>query len=115
MPTQHSFPYPLGVTLTEAGTNVAVYSETADVIEVCLFDASGEEKRVPLTHRTGHVFHDLVEGAEIGSRYGLRVSGAWDPARGLRHNPNKLLLDPYARAIEGDYEWGQPVFGHDLN
>jgi isoamylase len=115
MSLARSLPYPLGVSLTDAGTNVAVYSETADSIEVCLFDDAGAETRVKLTGRTGHVFHGIVEGASVGSRYGLRVSGPWDPAAGLRHNPNKLLLDPFARAIEGDYDWGQAVFGHDMN
>jgi isoamylase len=114
MATARSLPYPLGVSVSETGINVAVYSETADGIEFCLFDEAGNETRVPLTHRTGHVFHDLVDAAHVGAKYGLRVSGEWDPTSGLRHNSNKLLLDPHARAIEGTYEWGQPVFGHDM-
>jgi isoamylase len=113
--SSRSLPYPLGVSLTERGANVAVYSETADAVEFCLFDADGVETRTLLGTRTGHVFHAIVEGARVGSRYGLRVHGEWDPARGLRHNPNKLLLDPHARAIEGEYDWGQAVFGHDMN
>ena len=110
-----SFPYPLGVTLRGGVANVAVYSSTADAVEFCCFDAAGAETRTPLSERTGHVFHGLVDGVTPGTRYGLRVHGAWDPAAGLRHNPNKLLLDPHATAICGDYAWGQPVFGHDLN
>jgi glycogen operon protein len=115
MTSARSLPYPLGVSLVDGRANVAVYSETADGVDVCLFDDDGTETRVPLEHRTGHVFHGFVDGATVGSRYGLRVSGPWDPANGLRHNPNKLLLDPHARAIEGGYDWGQPVFGHDMD
>ncbi|WP_244444019.1 hypothetical protein [Clavibacter michiganensis] len=113
-----SRPYPLGATVVArdgglpSGLNVAVYSETAEAIEVCVFDDDGTESRTRLSERTGHVFHGLVEGAGIGTRYGLRVHGEWDPARGLRHNPAKLLLDPYAIAIEGHPTWGEEVFAH---
>ncbi|MET0725248.1 MAG: glycogen debranching protein GlgX [Leifsonia sp.] len=112
MARDHSVPHPLGVTLTANGVNVAVYSETADSIEFCVFGDDGEQRTV-LTDRTGHVFHGIVDGVGVGSRYGLRVHGPWDPASGLRHNPNKLLLDPHAKAVEGEYRWGQEVFGHD--
>ena len=115
MTSPRSLPYPLGVSVNDGGTNFAVYSETADRVEVCLFDTDGKETRVPLVQRTGHVFHGYVDGASEGSRYGLRIHGPWDPANGLRHNANKLLLDPYARAIEGEYDWGQPVFGHRMD
>jgi isoamylase len=115
MATVRSLPYPLGVSLTEAGTDIAVYSETADAIEVCVFDENGHETRTKLSHRTGHVFHGFVDNMGPGARYGLRVHGEWNPEKGLRHNPNKLLLDPYARAVEGGYEWGQPVFGHNMD
>ena len=110
-----SFPYPLGVSLRADGANVAVYSSTADAIEVCVFDDDGTEHRTALTERTGHVFHGLVDDVAPGSKYALRVHGAWEPKAGLRHNPNKLLLDPHAVAISGDYTWGQAVFGHDMN
>ena len=106
-----SVPYPLGVTLREGAANVAIYSETADTIDVCVFDGE-DERRIRLDERTGHVFHGLVGGMQIGTRYALRVDGPWDPAKGLRHNPNKLLLDPHATAIEGTYDWSQHVFGH---
>ena len=109
-----SDPYPLGVTPRAGGVNVAVYSETAEHIEFCLFGAYGE-KRFELPERTGYVFHGFVEGVGIGARYGMRVHGPWDPKRGLLHNPNKLLLDPQAKAVEGEYEWGQPVFGHSAS
>jgi isoamylase len=112
---RRSFPFPLGATLVEGGIDMAVYSETADLVEFCSFDESGTETRTPLTQRTGHVFHGIVPGAGISTRYGLRVHGPWDPATGRRHNGKKLLLDPHARAIEGKYTWGQEVFGHDQN
>jgi glycogen operon protein len=102
------------VSVLEGCANVAVYSETAEAVEVCLFHGE-KETRVALTERTGHVFHGLVPEMGVGTRYGLRVHGEWNPAAGLRHNPNKLLLDPYARAIEGAYEWGPSVFAQSLD
>ncbi|PPF90048.1 glycogen debranching enzyme GlgX [Subtercola sp. Z020] len=112
-----SLPYPLGVTLLEGGISFAVYSETADSVDFCSFgdDGTAGETVTRLTERTGHVFHGFVEGVGIGTRYGIRVDGPWNPAEGLRHNHHKLLLDPHATAIEGDYTWGQAVFGHDMN
>ena len=116
-----SLPYPLGVTLVDGGVNVAVYSETADSVWFSSFepgddgDGHGAETRVELTQRTGHVWHAIVEGIGAGTHYGLRVDGPWDPANGIRHNVNKLLLDPHAKAIQGGYEWGQALFGHDQN
>ncbi|MCW2527549.1 MAG: isoamylase [Pseudonocardiales bacterium] len=94
---------------------MAVFSSTADVVEFCVFDADGNEERTALSDRTGHVFHGLVSDVGPGTRYALRVHGAWDPQAGVRHNPHKLLLDPHATAISGDYTWGQAVFGHDMN
>jgi glycogen operon protein len=114
MSAARSLPYPLGVTLRDGGANVAVYSETADSINVCTFDGE-TETRTRLTERTGHVFHGVVDGMEIGTRYGLRVDGPWDPENGLRHNVNKLLLDPHATAVEGEYDWGQQVFAQSLD
>ncbi len=110
-----SRPFPLGVTVVDGGVNVAVYSESADAVEMCVFDAAGTETRLPLRNRTGYVFHDYLPGVGVGTRYGLRAHGDWDPSRGIRFNANKLLLDPHATAIEGQYRWGQPVFGHDLH
>ncbi|WP_022882304.1 glycogen debranching protein GlgX [Gryllotalpicola ginsengisoli] len=110
-----SRPYPLGVTLVDGGADVAVYSERADGVEVCVFAEDGTEIRTELGHRTGHVFHGVVPGMAPGTRYGLRVSGPWDPASGLRFNPAKVLLDPYATATWGDYRWGPATFGHDLD
>ncbi|MDJ0336447.1 glycogen debranching protein GlgX [Salinibacterium sp. G-O1] len=110
-----SLPYPLGVSLSEGGANYAIYSESADSVEFCVFDESGTEHRTILDARTGHVFHGFIPDVGAGTRYGIRVAGPWDPANGQRSNVNKVLLDPYARAIEGDYRWGQEVFAHDQN
>jgi isoamylase len=107
--------YPLGPTVQDEGTNFAVASEIADSIEVCLFDDEGREQRVELSRRTADVFHGLIPGVGPGQRYGLRVHGPWSPSVGLRCNENKLLLDPYARAITGQIEWGQPVFSHSFD
>ncbi|MBA8796032.1 glycogen operon protein [Friedmanniella endophytica] len=113
--TPRSVPHPRGVRLVEGGADVAVYTESAEAVEFCRFDSDGNEHRTRLDQRTGHTFHGFVPDVEVGTRYGLRVHGPWDPANGLRFNPNKLLLDPYATAVEGGYDWGQPVFGHDMN
>ena len=104
--------FPLGVTLGEGGVNVAVASEIADAVEVCLFDPDGGETRVELSEHTAHVFHGFLPDVGPGQRYGLRVHGPWNPAEGLRCNPAKLLLDPYATAVEGPVKWGEDVFGH---
>ncbi|WP_186628982.1 glycogen debranching protein GlgX [Rhodococcus sp. BP22] len=113
-PTIISRPYPLGASLLPTGgADVAVYSETADSIAVVVVDDKGTEvSSTTLDSRTGHVFHGIVEDLTVGSRYGLRVEGPWDPESGLRHNSHKLLLDPYARAIAGGVEWNESVFGH---
>ncbi|RKR76403.1 glycogen debranching protein GlgX [Frondihabitans australicus] len=122
MPT--SYPYPLGVSLVDGGVNVAVYSETATAVWFCTFaedtaDDSPDggdpvETRTWLTERTGYVFHGFVGEVGAGARYGLRVDGPWDPANGLRHDVEKLLLDPHARAVEGSFDWGQALFSHDF-
>ncbi|WP_432544455.1 glycogen debranching protein GlgX [Kineococcus sp. SYSU DK002] len=109
-----STPYPLGVSLRENGLNVAVYSETAEAVDVAVFDPAGAETAHRLTQRTGHVFHGLVPGG-VGTRYGLRVHGEWEPGEGLRHNAAKLLLDPYARAVEGSWGAGEETFGHTFD
>ncbi len=115
--TNRTYPYPRGVSLVDGGANVAVYTENADSVEFCRFDAEGHEHRTTLSERTGHTFHGFVPDVTVGTRYGLRVHGPWDPEAGLRFNANKLLLDPYATAIEGTYDWGenQKLFGHDMN
>jgi isoamylase len=114
-PAARSLPYPLGFSRIGGRFNFALYSETAETVYVSTFDARGTETRTRLQERTGHVFHGFIDSARHGARYGIRVDGAWNPAEGLRHNVNKLLLDPYATAIEGDYSWGQAVFGHKMD
>jgi glycogen operon protein len=113
--TSKGRPYPLGATVEAGGVNVAVQSEIADAVEVCLFDEVGTEERVELPERTAHVFHGFLPGVGSGQRYGLRVHGPWNPAAGLRSNPHKLLLDPHAVAIEGGVKWDEAVFGHHFD
>ncbi len=105
-------PYPLGATFDGNGTCFALFSEHAEAVELCLFDADGRERRVPLTERDAYVWHGYLPRVSPGQRYGYRVHGPWAPERGHRFNPAKLLLDPYAKAIDGDVRWGQEVFGH---
>ena len=98
-------PEPLGATWDGEGTNFALFSEAADAVELCLFDDDGREARLPLTEVTAHVWHGYVPGVAPGQHYGYRVHGPYDPARGLRFNPAKLLVDPYARAIDRVPHW----------
>ncbi|MGA7148719.1 MAG: glycogen debranching protein GlgX [Microbacterium sp.] len=106
--------YPLGATFDGSGTNFALFSEGAERVELCLFDDSGAETRVDLVDVDAYVHHGYVPSVQPGQRYGFRVHGEYDPARGKRFNPNKLLLDPYAKSVEGQVKWGQPVFGYDF-
>jgi isoamylase len=108
-------PFPLGATPEQGGTNFAVSSEIADEVEVCLFDDDGKEQPIALPERTAHVWHGLFPDVGPGQHYGLRVRGPWDPSRGLRCNPAKLLLDPHATAIDGEILWGEEVFGHHFD
>lgn len=104
---------PLGAHYDGAGVNFAVFSEVADRIDLCLFgDRGGSETRVRLPEVTNFVHHGYVPGLEPGQRYGFRVHGPWNPAAGQRCNPAKLLLDPYAKAITGQIDWGPTVYGH---
>ena len=107
-------PFPLGATPGDGGTNVAVTAESADGVELCLFDAGDSETRIALEEYDFGVWHGFVPGMGSGDRYGFRVHGPYDPDRGLRFNPAKLLLDPYAKAIHGDVAWDQRIFGYDL-
>ncbi|MGY1844923.1 glycogen debranching protein GlgX [Modestobacter sp. SYSU DS0875] len=104
--------YPLGATYDGTGTNFALYSEVAEKVELCLFDDQGNEERVRLPERDAFVWHAFLPGIQPGQRYGYRVYGPNDPAQGLRCNPNKLLLDPYAKAIDGQIDWDESVFGY---
>src|ERR671918_452943 len=107
-------PTPLGSSWDGEGANFALFSENASGVEVCLFDDDGAETRIPLRETTGWVWHGYVPGARPGQRYGFRVDGPHEPAAGHRFNPNKLLLDPYAKAIDGDIDWGPEMFGYEI-
>jgi glycogen operon protein len=107
-------PYPLGATSSSKGTNFAVFSEGATRVDLCLFDAVGKQTDcVTLRERTAHVWHCLLSDIKPGQLYGYRVHGPWEPEKGRRFNPNKLLIDPYAKAISGKVDWKAPIFGHD--
>ncbi|PXX13083.1 glycogen debranching protein GlgX [Mycolicibacterium moriokaense] len=106
--------YPLGATYDGSGTNFAVFSEAAEKVELCLFDGEGVESRVTLPEVDGFVWHGFIPNIEPGQRYGYRVYGPHDPAAGQRCNPNKLLIDPYAKAIDGTFEWNQSLFGYNF-
>jgi isoamylase len=105
-------PFPLGATPGEGGTNFAVASAVADGMALCLFDEAGAETQIPLRDYDAGVWHAFVPGIGEGQAYGYRAAGPYDPARGVRCNPAKLLLDPYARAISGSVTFGPEVFGY---
>ncbi len=105
-------PSPLGATWDGSGTNFALFSEAAERVELCLFD-DGVEHRVTLPESTAFVHHGYLPEVGPGQHYGFRVHGRWAPADGLRCNPDKLLIDPYAKAIEGDVIWSRAVYGQD--
>ncbi|MDQ4040072.1 MAG: glycogen debranching protein GlgX [Actinomycetota bacterium] len=107
--------YPLGATYDGTGTNFAVFSEVAEAIELCLFDSEGIEQRIPVQDVDAFVHHVFLPGVTPGQQYGYRVYGPYEPSRGLRCNPMKLLIDPYAKAIDGTLTWGQSLFGYRLD
>jgi glycogen operon protein len=106
--------YPLGASYDGTGTNFAVFSEVAQLIELCLFDRQGVEKRIPMEDVDAFVHHVYLPGVTPGQRYGYRVHGPYDPARGQRCDPTKLLIDPYAKALDGKLDWGQALFSYPL-
>jgi isoamylase len=105
-------PYPLGATYDGAGTNFALFSEVADRIELCLVGDDGRETRVELTEVDGFVWHAYLPGVQPGQRYGFRVHGPYEPSKGHRCNPAKLLLDPYAKAIDGQVDGDESLFSY---
>ena len=104
--------FPLGATVRDGGTNFAVASAVADGMLLCLFDEGGLETQIPLPDYDAGVWHGFVPGIGEGQAYGYRATGPYDPARGVRCNPAKLLLDPYARAISGSVTFGPDVMGY---
>jgi len=103
-------PYPLGATYDGSGTNFALFSEVADRVDLCLFDDKGVETCLEIKEVDAFVWHTYLPGVLPGQRYGWRVHGPYDPANGHRCNPAKLLLDPYAKAVEGEIDWDESLF-----
>src|SRR5213075_3226850 len=109
--------YPLGATWDGGGVNFALFSEHAEKVELCLFDSADAEKestRITLPEQTDQVWHAYLPDVEPGQRYGYRVHGPYEPAKGHRFNPKKLLFDPYARAIDGGIRWSDALFGYEI-
>jgi isoamylase len=110
-------PYPLGATWDGDGINFALFSEHATTVELCLFDdpdAPVESVRIPITDQTDQVWHCYIPGARPGQLYGYRLHGPYDPDAGLRFNPHKLVVDPYAKALSGDIRWDDAVYGYTI-
>ncbi|HEV8674120.1 MAG TPA: glycogen debranching protein GlgX [Methylomirabilota bacterium] len=118
MRTRPGHPYPLGATWDGAGVNFALFSENATGVELCLFNGAGgdgeAEVRVPMTEQTDQVWHIYLPEVRPGQRYGYRVHGPYDPPAGHRFNPAKLLLDPYAKAIDSTVRWSDALFGYEV-
>ena len=111
----HTWPgkaYPLGATYDGTGVNFAVFSEAAQKVELCLIDDAGAEQRVRLPEIDGFVWHAYLPGIQPGQRYGFRVYGPFDPINGYRCDPSKLLLDPYAKAIDGSMTYHPSLFSY---
>ncbi|HTH74817.1 MAG TPA: glycogen debranching protein GlgX [Trinickia sp.] len=115
-PIAEGLPFPLGASWDGAGVNFALFSANATKVELCLFDESGqhERERIELPEFTDEVWHVYVPGLKPGAVYGYRVHGPYEPEAGHRFNPNKLLLDPYAKAHVGDLKWDPAVFGYTI-
>jgi glycogen operon protein len=107
-------PYPLGATYDGTGTNFSLFSEAAERVDLCLFDGDGNEQRVPMLEVDAFCWHVYLPRIGIGQRYGFRVHGPWEPDNGHRCNPNKLLLDPYAKAVEGVVDWDPSCFPYNF-
>lgn len=108
-------PYPLGATYDGKGVNFSLFSENAEKVELCFFDTDSKESRISVNERTHGSWHIYIPGAKPGQQYGYRVYGPYDPKNGYRFNPNKLLIDPYAKAINGEVIWNEALFGYIIN
>ncbi len=119
LPVGRDLAPPPGVSLVEGGADVSIYAGHAEAVELCLFEPGDDhghsEVRIPLRERAHGWWFGFVPGLGPGQRYGFRVDGPWMPQLGLRHNPAKLLLDPYAKALEGEVRWGPEVFGSQVD
>jgi isoamylase len=107
-------PYPLGGTWDGEGVNFSLFSENAEKVELCLFDAKGRQEieRIDLRWQTDQIWHCYLPDARPGLLYGYRVHGPYEPRRGHRFNSHKLLLDPYAKALWGSFQWSDALFGY---
>ena len=110
-------PYPLGATWDGTGVNFALYSENATSVELCLYDNRSrvESERIKVGETTAFVWHCYIPALQPGQLYGYRVSGPYEPEKGLRFNPAKLLIDPYAQAVSGFIDWSQPIFPYRVD
>ena len=113
---REGLPHPIGATWDGNGVNFALFSANATKVELCLFDSSGEVEtaRIELPEYTDQIFHGWVKGVGPGDAYGYRVHGPYAPEEGHRFNPNKLLLDPYARAHTGELQWDPACYGYTI-
>ncbi len=113
---REGLPHPLGATWDGKGVNFALFSAHATEVEICLFDEQGEREtaRIELPEYTGEIWHGYLPGVTPGTIYGYRVHGPYEPDQGHRFNPNKLLLDPYARGHFGELKWDPAVFGYEM-
>ena len=107
--------YPLGASYDGAGVNFALFSQVAERVELCLFDDQDNESRIELTEQNSYVWHTYLPGIQPGQRYGYRIHGPYNPEQGQWCNPNKLLLDPYAKAIEGNIDGDESLFSYWFN
>ena len=109
-------PFPLGATWDGLGVNFALFSAHATKVELCLFDSSGEHEleRIELPEYTDEIWHGYLPDAHPGLVYGYRVHGPYEPAAGHRFNPNKLLIDPYAKQLVGALQWSESLFGYTI-
>jgi len=108
-------PYPLGATPSSKGTNFAIFSQDATRVDLCLFDTDGQQiDCISLRERTAFVWHGFIRDIRPGQLYGYRIEGPWEPEKGHRFNYNKLLVDPYTKAISGEVNWKAPIFPYDL-
>ncbi len=118
MRTYPGNPYPLGASWDGQGTNFALFTDNAEKVELCLFESENDEKeaiRIPLKERSHSVWHVYIPGLKPGQLYGYRVYGPYNPQNGHRFNPNKLLIDPYAKALSGVNNWNDGLFGYNFD